>query len=115
MSRMVYGLAHGSKINPKYLAHAQRAAQFILNKMVRRDHIGPYFLSAVNAQGDIVPNDRLKIDEHGRVDRERTRLLVNEQAYGLNGLVALYQVTRDDKVLRNDKLLETIRELYAAF
>jgi mannose/cellobiose epimerase-like protein (N-acyl-D-glucosamine 2-epimerase family) len=92
---MVYGLAHGASVDPSYLHRAKRSAEFLLTKMVRRDATGPYFLSAVDAQGsEVTP---------------KTELVVNEQAYGLNGLVALYQVTRDPR------LLDTIREAYAAF
>ncbi len=95
LSRMVYGLAHGSAVDAAYLDRARRGAKFIIEKMTRRDALGTYFVSAVDAQGNVVT--------------DKPVLVVNEQAYGLNGLVALYRVTKDPE------LLARIREIYASF
>lgn len=57
--------------------------------------MGPYFLSAVDPSGTVL--------------NEKNVLIVNEQAYGLNGLVALYQRTR------SPELLQTISEFYESF
>ena len=80
-SRMIYGLAIGSSVEPTYLPDARCQADFLLGKMTASDLKGPYFEAAVDANG--TPKGA------------RTSLVVNEQAYGLNGLVALYTVTHD--------------------
>lgn len=94
-SRLVYGLAVGSRHKPEYLTYAKKQAQFILDKMVERDSLGPFFKSSVDANGVSVGEQRI--------------LVVNEQAYGLNGLVALYSVTKDPD------LLHDIENLYRSF
>lgn len=93
--RMIYGLAHAAQGNPEYLQRARRTAEFLTTKMIAHDALGPYFLSTVDAKGKDLAH--------------QTTLIVNEQAYGLCGLVALYQATGDHKVL------ETLREMYYAF
>lgn len=101
-SRMVYGLAYGAAItgNADYLKRAREVTKFLLTKMVRRDSANlPYFLNAV--------------DPTGRPVAEQTKLVVNEQAYGLSGLVALATVTPDAQ--ERAALLAQIRELYKAF
>lgn len=95
LSRMIYGLSYSSAFEPENLIYAKKSAEFILQHMVRRDQAGPYFLSAVDA--------------HGNDSVSQTILEISEQAYGLNGLVALYQVTKDPE------LLQFIREAYTAF
>jgi mannose/cellobiose epimerase-like protein (N-acyl-D-glucosamine 2-epimerase family) len=94
-SRMVYGLAHGSEVDPKFLSYARATADFLLNKMRGADEKGPYFIASVDAKG-VVANPTAP-------------LVVNEQAYGLNGLVALYAKTRDPR------LLAQIESSYDAF
>jgi mannobiose 2-epimerase len=87
---MVYGLAHGGRIE-----RAKRLAHFMLTKMMRTDARGPYFLSAVGPDGAIVT--------------DKPVLVVNEQAYGMCGLVALFEMTKDPRVL------EQLRACHAAF
>ena len=78
-SRMIYGLAHTGNIG-----RAKRQAQFMVEQMVRNDALGPYFLASV------VP---------GKESPTPSELVVNHQAYGLNGLVALFQQTGDEMTL----------------
>ena len=78
-SRMVYGLAHIGDIEK-----AKRLAQFMVEQMLRNDSYGPYFLTSVTPGEEAVAP---------------TELVVNHQAYGLNGLVALYQKTGDQMTL----------------
>lgn len=94
-SRMIYGLAHSSNINPKYLYYAKKQSDFLLNKMTKNDSFGLYFKESVDSLGkEIDSNDTLK---------------VNYQAYGLNGLVALYQISK------NQKLIGKIENIYKSF
>lgn len=90
LSRMIYGTAHGGRVE-----RAQKTAAFLLDKMVKVDQDGPYFLPALDpaARGEQLPDV----------------LVVNEQAYGLCGLVALYAVTK------NADLGVQIERLYKAF
>lgn len=97
LSRMLYGLAHSS-----HISKANAVAEFILQKMVRRDQIGEYFVPVVDSFGR-------PLNAKGEVVAPPEELVVSEQAYGLSGLVALYQVTADTK------LLERIRSLYISF
>mgnify|MGYP001545199951 CR=1 FL=1 len=78
-SRMIYGLAHTDNIEK-----ARLQAKFMTEQMMRSDNFGPYFLSSV------VPGEETETP---------SELVVNKQAYGLNGLVALYQKTGDQMVL----------------
>jgi len=101
-SRMAYGLAYGYALtgNADDLRRSREVVRFLLTKMVRRDSAGrPYFLNAVDPTGTPVS--------------PQTKLVVNEQAYGLNGLVALATVTPDMR--EKAELLSRIRELYQAF
>jgi mannose/cellobiose epimerase-like protein (N-acyl-D-glucosamine 2-epimerase family) len=93
--RMIYSLAHAAQGNAEYIRRAKKTADFLLNKMTATDAIGPYFLQNVDAAGKVV--------------KPQNSLVVSEQAYGLCGLVALYQVTQDHAIL------EKIREMYYAF
>lgn len=94
-SRMIYGLAHSAQIDPTYLGFAEREAQFLLQKMTDQDQDGIYFKSIVDAKGNSLTSD--------------DTLIVNAQAYGLNGLVALYKVTK------NPELLQKIEVIYDDF
>lgn len=101
-SRMAYGLAYGAALtgNADYLRRSREVVKFLLTKMVRRDRAGrPYFLNAVDPTGTPV--------------NPQTQLVVNEQAYGLNGLVALATVTPDAQ--ERAELLSRISEFYKAF
>ncbi|NUM35410.1 MAG: AGE family epimerase/isomerase [Candidatus Brocadiae bacterium] len=95
LSRMIYGLSNSLEISPSYLVKAQKSANFLIKKMMRQDAIGPYFLSSVYPDGSTNADPDL--------------LIVNEQAYGFCGLVALYEKTKEPY------LLHTIRVAYRAF
>ncbi|MBK8201476.1 MAG: AGE family epimerase/isomerase [Bdellovibrionales bacterium] len=95
-SRMVYGLAHGSEVDPNYLNYAKLQAAFVLEKMTSADETGPYFKSVIDLMG---------VSSHER----EIKLIVNEQAYGLNGLVALYTKTE------SPDLLKKIEEIFSSF
>jgi 2-keto-3-deoxy-L-rhamnonate aldolase RhmA/mannose/cellobiose epimerase-like protein (N-acyl-D-glucosamine 2-epimerase family) len=99
-SRMVYGLAHGSVVDPNYLNYANLEAAFILDKMMSADETGPYFNSVVDRKG---------ASSH----EYETKLVVNEQAYGLNGLVALFAKTESPDLLR--KIEEIFSSFYTRF
>jgi hypothetical protein len=86
-SRMVYRLAHGSEVDPNYLNYAKLEAAFILDKMTSDDETGPYFKSAIDLKGVSSKESEMK-------------LIVNEQDYGLNGLVALYTKTESPDLLK---------------
>lgn len=94
-SRVLYGLANSLRLTSGRRQMAQRQAEFILTQMTRTDGQGPYFLSAV--------------DDKGKDLDEQPTLVVNEQAYGLNGLVALYAKTK------SPELLAKIEEYYLSF
>lgn len=95
-ARMVYGLAHGHKLDERYLPLALRQADFLWNKMTAQDAIGTYFLPQVNGQGVAAP---------------QTELAVNYQAYGIGALVALYSVMKE----KDPTLLAKIEALYRSF
>ncbi len=90
-SRMVYGLAHSSSLDPSYHYYARRQAKFLLEKMTAQDQNGIYFRSTVDAKGHPVAPEN--------------KLVVNYQAYGLNGLVALYKVTKDPALLKKIEMI----------
>lgn len=94
LSRMVYGLSYASQHDLAQLSRAKSAADYLLKKMIRTDPVGPYFVGTIGADGQAVLQDQL---------------VVNEQAYGLCGLVALYDVTKDEQ------LRQQIGELYESF
>ncbi len=94
-SRMAYGLAHSASLDPAYLAYAKKQAKFILEKMTDQDQNGIYFKSTVDSKGNLIEPEN--------------KLIVNYQAYGLNGLVALYKVTK------NPALLKKIEIIYGNF
>lgn len=110
-SRMLYALAHASRIDSKYLPRARRLKAFLSRTMVARDVQGtPYFRVAVNAAGKTVVK---QWDETKRkdvwIETAPDELAVHEQAYGLCGLVALYDVEPSAAALRE------IQVLYSAF
>ena len=94
-SRLLYGLAHSMGRNEGFQKMAEQQARFILKKMTSEDSQGPYLLSSVDANGFDL--------------NKQTVLLVEEQAYGLCGLVALYSRTR------HPALLKKIESLYHSF
>lgn len=94
-SRMVYGLSHSANLDTGYLPYANKQAKFLLSKMTAQDQNGIYFKSTV--------------DSLGAVAAPENKLVVNYQAYGLNGLVALYKVTG------NPALLKKIEIIYGNF
>ncbi len=96
-SRMIYGLAHSADLVPSYLSFANLQAKFLLEQMTEKDAKGPYFLSVVDAKGRSLS------------ENNDAKLIVNAQAYGLNGLVALYETTKDPQ------LISKIEAMYDSF
>lgn len=105
-SRMAYGLAKAADLHrasdagvaAAYLARAEKYADFLLAHFVKRDEDGPYFVRAVDEPAPAwSPTDDSAV------------LNVEQQAYGLSGLVALHRETK------SPKLAKAIHELYGAF
>ena len=94
-SRLVYGLAKASSLDNVYLTYATKQAQFILDHMIVTHPQGPFFKAKTTPTGETVDPS--------------SELVVNKQAYGLNGLVALYDV------IRSPELLGLIETLFDAF
>jgi mannose/cellobiose epimerase-like protein (N-acyl-D-glucosamine 2-epimerase family) len=101
-SRFAYALAKYASLvgkeTPSGIAAIERAnayVDFIWNKMVHEDKLGYYLARAV--------------DENGTILEGNDTLNVEQQAYGLSGLVALYGVTQAPE------LLEKIEKLYRGF
>lgn len=101
LSRMIYAQAYLAEQGLADIRRAESAASFLLSRMVKEDEFGPYFVSQVqlNENADILADK----------DQNQIDLVVNEQAYGLSGLVELYRVSGDRK------LLKKIRNFYQAF
>jgi mannose/cellobiose epimerase-like protein (N-acyl-D-glucosamine 2-epimerase family) len=99
-SRLIYALAYTADRIPENRDKARVAADFLLREMVVGDPLAadpespPYFVATYNQATGAAAQEQL---------------VVNVQAYGLNGLVALYDVTRDPELLR------AIHGLYRGF
>jgi len=109
--RMLYALAHASEIDPKYKGRALGLRDYLLGTMTANEAgVGPYFRGAVNGSGKEVVRHWDK-DARKALWPEQANpdLKVNEQAYGLCGLVALYAVDPTPDGLRR------IDEYYRAF
>ncbi len=106
-SRHLYGLvqAAGTTGNPQYLQRARELADTLLTKFVGREVDGkpvpPYFHEQVELNGAAAVSHASAAGGDN--------LTVNQQAYGLSGLVALYGATKDPA------LLKEIRALHNAF
>lgn len=90
-SRMVYGLAHSVGLDSSYLTYAKKQAKFLLELMTAQDQNGLYFKSAVDSKGNLIAPEN--------------KLVINYQAYGLNGLVALYKATKDPALLKKIEMI----------
>ena len=83
LSRMIYALSVSSTYFPEHLPKAETAANFIRNQLVTQDSIGPYFFATYDkADGALIEDI----------------LIVNEQTYGLCGLISLYKVNQDPQL-----------------
>jgi mannobiose 2-epimerase len=110
-SRMLYALAHASRIDPKYTTRAAGLREYLRRKMTaNEDIVGPYFRVAINdGEKDVVKVWNPERMKNEWVERVPTELIVNEQAYGLCGLVASYSVEPTTTAL------EEIEAHYRAF
>ncbi len=95
LSRQIYGYVYSGWDAPLYL-HARAAATYVLLHMIDWKDPLPYFREKVPHDGG---------DPNARPEE----LKVNKQAYGLMGLLALYQATHDKA------LLATIEVLWNSF
>jgi len=90
-SRQVHAYADAFRMTGdlKNLALARHGVDFILQHHVRQapDDGGVYFVQRVDRTGELMEGEA-----------EKT-LVINEQTYGLTGLVGYYRVTRDPQVL----------------
>ncbi len=83
LSRLIYGLSYSSTYFPGNIERAQKASNFLLEQLVGRDSIGPYFKSFTE---DGIPDASTHLD-------------IWQQAYGLCGLTELYRKTCDPALL----------------
>lgn len=106
-SRHLYGLVHAAANtgNPEYLNKARELASTMLQHFVGREVDGkpvpPFFHEQVEMSGASPMSQASAAGGNN--------LTVNQQAYGLAGLVALYGATRDPA------LLKEIRDLHTSF
>ncbi|MEL6674654.1 MAG: AGE family epimerase/isomerase [Bacteroidota bacterium] len=94
LSRLTYALAYSSEFFPERLAKAERAGRFILEKMVLRDSLGPYFVESFH------------VDSGPEIPKV---LGLWQQSYGLGGLAELYRQTQDQG------LLDSLHALFPAY
>lgn len=106
-SRHLYGLVHAAQNtgDPAYLQRARELGDTILKHFVGREvdgkRVPPFFHEQVEMQGASAVSQRSSAGGNN--------LTVNQQAYGLSGLVALYGATKDPALLKD------IRALHNAF
>jgi mannose/cellobiose epimerase-like protein (N-acyl-D-glucosamine 2-epimerase family) len=89
-SRQVHAYAAAFRMTGdlKDLALAKHGVDFILQHHVRRaPDGGVYFVQRVDKKGELMEGEAEK------------PLLINEQTYGLTGLIGYYRITRDPQVL----------------
>ncbi|MCT4648031.1 MAG: AGE family epimerase/isomerase [Carboxylicivirga sp.] len=83
LSRMLYGLAYASPLNPDYENKALALTKYQLENMIGRDSIGTYFIPTVRAE---------EVEHADYLD-------IWQQAYGLCGLTELYRNSLDKELL----------------
>ena len=83
--RLIYGLSHISRLEPRCEAKARKAIEFQLTNMIGGHRDGPYFRPAVSFSGEVL-EDESKLDFW-------------QQSYGLTGLTEFYRVTGDEDIL----------------
>lgn len=104
-SRHLYGLVHAATNtgNPMYLQRARELGETILKHFVGREVNGkavpPFFHEQVEMNG------AKAVSQASSAGGDN--LTVNQQAYGLSGLVALYGATKDPALLKEIRALHT--------
>ena len=77
LSRLIYGLSYSKNIEASYLAKAEKAADFQMEKLIIKDSLNTYFASFFDMKTN-------KADSSKNLD-------IWQQAYGLCGLSELYR------------------------
>lgn len=94
LSRMIYAQSYLASQGLADIKRAAASVDFILNNMLAKDKHGSYLIPLYK------PDSK---------NARPTKLAINEQAYGLCGLVEYYRVTGDKKVLAH------IHQLHSSF
>jgi len=88
LSRLIYGLSYSKNIETSYLAKAEKAADFQMEKLIIKDSLNTYFASFFDMKTNMADSSK--------------NLDIWQQAYGLCGLSELYRNSPSKDLL--DKL-----------
>ena len=95
LSRLIYGLSYAKLVDLSYLAKAEKAADFQMEKLIIKDSLNTYFASFFDMKTNMADSSK--------------NLDIWQQAYGLCGLSELYRNSP------SKDLLDKIHELHDSF
>lgn len=85
LSRLIYAMEYASRYDSIYTEKALESSKFLLDKMVARDSLGPYFVETYSLDNGIQAQESLGIWQ---------------QSYGLCGAAASYRLNKDPESLK---------------